>query len=240
MRLNPNLDRINLGCGPNAPSGWLNIDGSWNAWLSNHSWIRRGLMVAGIIDKKNPGAEWKVCPLVHELTKPLPLSDESVFAVYASHVLEHLYVADAKRLLLECRRVLKPGGVLRLVVPDLEFMARDYLAQKEITHKMNGTNNRGSAADMFNNRLRFRSPQPPQGNLFFRLYSLWKDFHYHKWMYDAGSLIQYVEDAGFSGVHQRDYLQSEIPGIAEVELAERVLDGAGICVEGKKSLKTGP
>src|ERR1700758_4568619 len=36
---NPNfewVERVNLGCGPNGPPGWLNVDGSWNAWLTNH------------------------------------------------------------------------------------------------------------------------------------------------------------------------------------------------------------
>jgi hypothetical protein len=44
-----------------------------------------------------------------------------------------------------------------------------------------------------------------------------------------------MENAGFTVVSEKGYLQSDIPGIEEVEEAGRVLDGAGICVEGKKS-----
>jgi len=43
-----------------------------------------------------------------------------------------------------------------------------------------------------------------------------------------------MERAGFEEVREKRYLESEIPGIEEVEQASRVVEGAGICVEGKK------
>lgn len=225
-------ERLNLGCGPNAPTGWLNVDGSWNAWLSNHVYLRKTLTAFGLINKNSPGAQWNVRPLVHDLTKPLPFADNTVAAIYGAHVLEHLYLADAQRLLTECKRVLCPGGVIRLVVPDLHSMVAAYLKNK------NGgspsPSERVTAADQLNQMLGFRSPAPPSGNFLLRFYSIWKDFHHHKWMYDSDSLIRYMEIAGFAGVSEREYLQSEIPGIEEVEEPGRVLDGAGICVEGKK------
>jgi hypothetical protein len=82
--------RVNLGCGPDAPAGWVNVDGSWNAWFSNHPGIRKALELVGVI-QKNVGAHWNVRPLVHDLTKPLPFEGNSVGAIYGSHVLEHLY-----------------------------------------------------------------------------------------------------------------------------------------------------
>lgn len=57
----------------------------------------------------------------------LPFEDGSVDGCYASHLLEHLSREDARRLLLECLRVLRSGGVLRLAVPDLEAIAAEYL-----------------------------------------------------------------------------------------------------------------
>jgi SAM-dependent methyltransferase len=224
------FDRLNLGCGPNAPPGWLNVDGSWNAWFSNHPYLRKTLEAVGVINP-NHGAQWKIRPLVHDLTEALPFRENSFSSVYASHVLEHLYLADAQRLLLECRRVLKPGGVVRMVVPDLRAMVTTYLKSK------NGgslTPEKAMAADKLNDMLAFRSPAPPKGSLLYRSYALWKDFHHHKWMYDSDSLIRYLEEAGFAGVSERGYLQSEIPGIEEVEEAGRVTDGAGVCVEGRK------
>ena len=57
----------------------------------------------------------------------LPFKDGSVDGCYASHLLEHLPRDGARRLLLECLRVLRSGGVLRLAVPDLEIIAKEYL-----------------------------------------------------------------------------------------------------------------
>jgi SAM-dependent methyltransferase len=233
MSFNPDkMDRLNLGCGPSAPANWVNVDGSWNAWLSNHVYLRKTLSAFGVLSKNGTGAQWNVRPLVHDLTKPLPFKENSVAVIYGAHVLEHLYLADAQRLLGECKRVLRPGGVIRLVVPDLRSMVASYLKNK------NGGSpspaERIAAADKLNEMLGFRSPAPPTGNPLFKFYYLCKDFHHHKWMYDSDSLMHYMEAAGFAGVSERGYLHSEIPAIEEVEEADRVLDGVGICVEGKK------
>ena len=55
-----------------------------------------------------------------DLRRPLPFADGSVSHIFGSHMLEHLRHADeAQRFLLECRRVLAPGGKIRIVVPDI-------------------------------------------------------------------------------------------------------------------------
>jgi len=69
--------------------------------------------------------------LAHDVRRGLPFPEESFDAVYGSHVLEHLLPADARRLVEDCCRVLKPGGIVRLVVPDLETIARLYLQTLE-------------------------------------------------------------------------------------------------------------
>jgi SAM-dependent methyltransferase len=69
--------------------------------------------------------------LAHDLRLGIPFPDGHFDAVYHAHLLEHLAPAEAARLLAECRRVLRPGGVLRVVVPDLEAIARLYLEALE-------------------------------------------------------------------------------------------------------------
>lgn len=227
------LTRINLGCGPDAPANWINVDGSWNAWFTHHPGLRRFFESIGLF-RKGSGEQWKVRPLVHDITKPLPFPANSVSAIYGSHVLEHLYRSDAVQLLADCKRVLKPGGILRLVVPDVQTMARNYLAMKA-SHRESTDHGEGeAAADLLNDQLGFRSSAPPTGSFIFKFYDVWKDFHHHKWMYDADSLAKLMTGAGYSSVAEKGFCQSDIPGIEEVEVGPRVLDGVGACVEGKK------
>lgn len=96
---------INLGCGPvfvDSPE-WANLDYS----PSSPSVTRANLLA------------------------PLPLKSGSVELVYSSHFLEHIPKPDVQSFLGECHRVLQPGGVLRLVLPDLEEMARSYLDYRD-------------------------------------------------------------------------------------------------------------
>jgi hypothetical protein len=53
-------------------------------------------------------------------------------------------------------------------------------------------------------------------------------------MYDAESLIGYLEADGFHEVAQMEFCRSAIPGIEEVERPDRVLNVAGVCIEGKR------
>lgn len=94
---------LNFGCGETFHPAWVNLDSS------------------------------PVAPQViaHDLHEPFPFPAHSFDAVYGSHVLEHLEPDAAIRLLTECHRVLKPGGIARIVAPDLEAIARLYLESLE-------------------------------------------------------------------------------------------------------------
>ncbi|MGB3309790.1 MAG: glycosyltransferase [Nodosilinea sp.] len=96
---------LNLGCGNHFHPDWVNID-----FQSTRTDV-----------------------IAHDLRKPVPFADETFDAVYHSHLLEHFSRSEAKPFLQECLRVLRPGGVLRVVVPDLEQIAREYLRILEET-----------------------------------------------------------------------------------------------------------
>jgi len=96
---NANSDRLNLGCGAHFHPAWLNLD----------------------LSPASP----QVMP--HDLRAPLPFPDGRFAVVYHSHVLEHFERSFAPVFLAECFRVLKPGGILRVAVPDLEAIAQLYL-----------------------------------------------------------------------------------------------------------------
>jgi len=90
---------LNVGCGQRFHNAWTNID----------------------LESTDPSVQQ------YDITKGLPFEDQQYDAVYHSHVLEHLDPADGDRLLADCFRVLKPGGVLRIVIPNLEQIATLYL-----------------------------------------------------------------------------------------------------------------
>ena len=94
-------DKVNLGCGVHYHQGWDNYDFA--------------------------PAETDVRSI--DLSRALPFPESSYGVCYMSHVLEHLPRERVPKLLLEVFRVLKPGGVLRVAVPDLEMIARLYLAE---------------------------------------------------------------------------------------------------------------
>ncbi len=92
---------LNLGCGSRYHPDWINID----------------------IAARGPGV------IRHDLSRGIPFPDASCDVVYHAAVLEHLRCADALAFLVECRRVLKPGGIVRVGVPDTETTCRRYLSK---------------------------------------------------------------------------------------------------------------
>jgi SAM-dependent methyltransferase len=219
--------RLHLGCGINTPDGWINLDGAWNAWLAKHQIVCR--MLKGLHALPVSLRDMRPDIIIHDVRKPLPFQDNSIHAIYASHLLEHLYLEEAKRLLKECFRILQPGGILRMVVPDLRAIILEYMGEKILSNSSDNMK-AASPADRLNRRLAFRVSDPSANGILYRIYNSIKDFHSHKWMY----VIMYFEQADFVDVQQLGFHQSLIEGIEEIEESERVLDGAGVCIEGIK------
>ena len=224
--------KLHLGCGLNAVDGWLNVDGSWNARLAKLPWLRRALATVGVISKEAAAVPWRRDLRILDVRDPLPFPTNSFEALYASHLLEHLFLTDAQRLLKECFRVLRPGGVIRIVVPDLRPIVQEYLGERPFHNSDEFADM--PAADRMNRRLHFRNPNPPRGNVVLRVYAALTEFQTHKWMYDATSLVQHLRATGFDEVEEREFRVSRINDIDRIEHPGRVLRGEGICVEGLK------
>ena len=62
------------------------------------------------------------------LCKPLPYGDGSVDVIFSSHVFDVLFLDEVEKLIRECHRVLKPGGICRIVVGDLDKKIKLYEA----------------------------------------------------------------------------------------------------------------
>lgn len=226
--------KLHLGCGLNVVDGWLNVDGSWNARLAKLPRLRRALAGVRIIPREAANVQWRGDLRILDVRERLPFATGSYEAIYASHLLEHLYLDDALRLLRECLRVLRPGGTLRLVVPDLRAIVREYSGERPF-HNSDELAAMPSA-DRMNRRLLFRGTSPPRGNVLLKVYAALKDFQTHKWMYDADSLVAHLRSAGFDQVSERECRVSRITDIDRIEDPGRVLNGEGICVEGVKPI----
>lgn len=87
-------DKLNLGCGRNIMPGWINAD------LTAH------------------------VPEVFTMdaTRPFPFPDNSFDYVFSEHMFEHLDLYGQQNMMRECHRVLRPGGILRLAMPNFDFL----------------------------------------------------------------------------------------------------------------------
>jgi len=187
--------RLNLGCGLAVASGWFNVDGSLNALIAG---LPRP--VHGIVYRLTGSSRYytrdEYCRLLgnhifvhHDLAYGIPFDDVTADFVYSSHFLEHLYRADAQRILQDSFRVLKPGGTIRVSVPDLEYAISLYHEGKR--HEM-------------------------LGNYFFVEDD---DSHYarHKYMYDFTLLSEALSSAGFHNVRRCRYRQGVTPDLEALD-----------------------
>jgi SAM-dependent methyltransferase len=125
----PDLPRLHIGAFNCAVEGWVNADVTPHLWVARIPFAARimracGLMSAQRYDEHRKGVFRKLRYI--DLTKPLPFPDNSISAVFSAHVFEHLFPDEIERLVSEIGRVLAPGGVCRVVVPDLERIVTSY------------------------------------------------------------------------------------------------------------------
>jgi len=228
-RVGPNTasDSLNLGCGLKAPENWLNVDGSLQVVFARRPRLKRILVEIGLYPKSQAEIPWPANVMRLDLRKPLPFPNDRFIAVYSSHTIEHLYYDEAAALTSECHRVLKSGGVFRVVVPDLAAIVRRYLLRSS------QPDSKDTAAERFMDELLLHPRVAEHGLI--GLYHRLCGFHQHKWMYDAPGLGKLLREVGFVEVSNPLCLQGMLPACQEVEDPERILDGAGIVVEGVKA-----
>jgi len=92
---------LDIGCGLNPHPDLINLDYLWHPQVD----------------------------LCWDISRGLPFADGALRGVFSEHCLEHLALPAARKLLGEIRRVLAPGGTVRLVVPDAELYLRTYVRQ---------------------------------------------------------------------------------------------------------------
>lgn len=157
--------RLHLGSGGEPKDGWVNVD-----------------LLGDPVE------------LAWDLARGIPFSDGSAEAVFHEHLLEHIPLRAGYFFLRECFRVLRPGGVLRVAVPDAGRLAASYAGDRSY--------------------LRSLHPEAPTAMLGLQELFYW---HRHTTMYDAETLTLMLRAAGFPAPEQKDFRDSALDPVPDTE-----------------------
>lgn len=190
---------VQYGCGLSAPPEWQNFDSSLTL-----KWER--LPVLGTLWTKN-AQRFPANVRVGDIVRGLPVAPASCKGVYASHVLEHLTLADFHTALANTRDILASGGIFRMIVPDLAWIGREYMRRLE-AHDPEASHYFVEATD-----LGEKSRRPGAFAAVHRMFNTSR----HMWMWDEFSLRRALEQSGFERIRRCGYGDCGDPMFSLVE-----------------------
>lgn len=191
------MRKLNLGSGPNSARGWINYD--WGLLpLMAKLRLTNFFIKLGLLDKSY-NWKWPNISLVN-IKNDLPDEDESVDFIYCSHVLEHFEKKETISILKECRRVLKERGVIRIVLPNLSKIIKNY-----------------KNADSFN-REYFGFDKDLYVGFFGKIKKMF--IRGHQWMYDKKSARELLIESGFRNIKLCSFRKGEVPNLDILDLEQ--------------------
>lgn len=186
---------VNIGCGPCGREGWINTD------IDAHTGVNRF---------------W-------DCRRNLPFPDSSARWIFTEHFVEHLdYTEEIPYFLTECHRVLQPGGVIRIIVPDAEKYLRGYCRgdwdELARVRPLGPGHSDAHFGSKYNTKMELV-------NVVFRQY------FEHKFAWDYETMEFVLRRFGFSDVYQQSFGNSVEEGLA-IDMPERASES--LYVEGVK------
>jgi predicted SAM-dependent methyltransferase len=175
--------KLHLGCFDQPVDGWINADVTPHLFVAKVPFLALAMHKFGWMSEvryrqHQQGIFRKLRYL--NVAKPFPFPSNSIADVFSSHLLEHIPRSVVPRLLAEIYRVLQPGGVVRTVVPDLDYFIGQY-----------------NALD----------PDPFVDGVFENNHSASKNCH--RWMYNRHSLVRLLAEHGFKDVEVCNFQQGK-------------------------------
>lgn len=202
--------KVQYGCGLSNPVGWVNYDSTPSLFVRKIPLARiAARSVAAVIRNRSHSVSLILDNIINtkasygDVVRGLPLATGSVNLLYASHVLEHLPLREFRMALVESLRVLRPAGVFRLVVPNLEHLVLKYLKSDDPQKSINFCLESGLGSEAFQNPLsRLRGDS-------------------HWIMFDSATLKNELLAAGFAQVNQAFFGSSGYQEFSDVESLSR-------------------
>ncbi len=183
--------KLHIGCFDTPLDGWYNTDVTPHIFIARTPFLatvlhRIGLMETARLKQHRNGIFNKVHYL--NAAKRFPFNGNSIEAIYSSHMLVNLTNYQALCCLKECHRVLRPGAILRVAVPDLDRWIQTY------------------------------NPKDPDKTLeLFYLPSTKRVKNHIHWMYNVRSLRKIMEEAGFKKIMQYEMFKGECPDVERID-----------------------
>jgi len=176
--------RLHIGCGKNILKGWFNTD----------------------LQPELGAFSLSACSIY-------PYPDGCFDYIFSEHLFEHLSYKDGKRMLQQCYRVLKPGGILRITLPTQEFLLRLYSEAKEKKTKEYALwYLKRNLPDIYEDFVNADGliPLSLVINDFMRRWG-------HQCLYDIPTLKKMIEHAGFQDLQTRPIGESPYPDLNGIE-----------------------
>jgi hypothetical protein len=202
---------VQYGCGMCAPDEWINFDSSPTLRIQK-------LPVLGEILKNRLNTIFPPNVRYGDIVKGLPVEEDSCQGLFCSHTLEHLSLVDFRRALSNSFSILKPGGIFRILVPDLEKYSRRYLDALDMGIQ-------SASIQFMNETLLGMNERPRKAKD--HISSIFGNSH-HLWMWDYHSLSKELADVGFSHVRNCSFSDCEDKMFRYVEERGRFTDAVAI------------
>jgi predicted SAM-dependent methyltransferase len=195
--------KYHLGCGTIFLKDYLNIN-FWSHLNKNTVYV-------------DPGGEKGTYLYNYDLVQGIPALSNSLSVIYHCHLLEHLSYNEGYLFSKQCHECLEPGGIMRVVVPDLELWITNY------------AQNNGFFFEEYRTHVLSHDPEiyMTKGSIFMGMLHN----HGHKTGYDYETLKRMLERVGFVKIRRTLVQESDLPDIKDIEPYVAIRAMESLCVE---------